>query len=248
MRVAWGVVLALAVAVTPQVSQATCWELGLRVKNSSGQFVSTPVSIYHSEGGALIWSGSSDAAAGSDGVNLRINLNSTCPLTVPLTPDVKYTFVFTGWSNKAFYYIGHLIPGQPVDDVYTVTPSAVTHYSGPLVQEIFGYPTAYWTPLSLTLAIIGETYVGSKTNYTLRGTASGGGPYTITWTNVGSSSPSNVNPSQATRTVLNGQSVTVTCTVTRSGSSPVMKSIVLTGGAATPVEAVSWSWIKALAR
>lgn len=236
-------------AMGPGPVQAHVWELGLRVQNSGGQYVSVPVSIYRSECGSLAWSGYS-LATPKDAylVNLLLDLNgSEGNDLIHLTPDVRYTIRvnYGSLGVKSFYFTGHLGSGNN-DDWYQLRPSGLTWIGGANIHELSGFPSATWTPLCLTLSITGETYVGSKTNYTLQGTAAGGGPYTITWTNVGTASPSNVNPSQATRTVVGTQSATVTCTVARSGVPSVTKSIVLTGGGAlTPAEAVSWSWIKA---
>lgn len=227
-------------------AQANCYELGLRIQNDSGAYVATGVEIYRTECGGLVWSGSSSATPLNDGTNLRINLNSNCPGAVALQPAVKYTVKFPGWSGKAFYFTGHLISGQPVDDTYTVRPGSLTWYSGTHVQTLNGYPTASWTPLCLTLVVDHTTMQGSKTNYFLKATASGGGPYTFSWSNANMTSSPGVNPSLAVRAVLVGQTVTVGCTV----NGVVTRTLQLSGDpvAPVPVTPVTWGLLKAYFR
>lgn len=240
-----GLTLLAGLALPSGRVQANCYELGLRIQNDSGTYVATSLEIYRSECGGLVWSGSSSATPLTDGTNLRIDLNNSCPGAVVLQPEVKYTVKFPGWSGKAFYYTGHLISGQPVDDTYTVKPSSLTWFSGSHVQTLNGYPTAVWTPLCLTLVVDHTTVQGSKTNYFLKATASGGAPYTFSWGNATMTSAQGVNPSLATRAVLLGQTVTVTCTL----NGLVTRSMVLVGdgglSAPAPVTPLTWGLLKA---
>ena len=240
-RVAVAVCLATLLAATS--ASATCWEIGLKVQNDSGQYMSTPVTVAAMGCGGTVWSGSSTSTPGSDGVNFRIDLNSNCPGMPQLTPGVQYVVKFPSWGNKAFYLEGVLIPGEPIDDIFTVRPSSLTWTSGAHVQELWGYPTATTGPcLTLALDIVQTTYVGDKTTYKLRATASGGSSYSFAWSNVSAVlSGATVNPNFANRTVLRSQTVTVTCTV----NGTVSKSILLEGGLVPKDEPRSWSAIKA---
>lgn len=221
---------------------ANCYELGLRIQNDAGSYVATSVEIYRTECGGLVWSGASSATPQTDGTNLRLDLNNSCPGAVWLQPEVRYTVRFPNWSGKAFYFTGHLINGQPVDDTYTVRPGSLTWYSGAHVQSLNGYPTATWTPLCLTLVVDHTTVQGSKTNYFLKATASGGAPYTFSWGNATMTSGQGVNPSQAVRAVLVGQTVTVSCTV----NGVVTRSLQLSGNPVTqtPVTPITWGLLK----
>lgn len=243
-RLITGLALAGALLGGATGAHANCYELGLRVQNDAGTYVATNVEIYNTECGGLVWSGASSATPQTDGTNLRFDLNGGCPGATTLTPEVKYTVKFPGWSGKAFYYTGHLIPGQPVDDTYTVRPGSLTWYSGAHVQTLNGYPTATWTPLCLALVVDHTTVSGSKTNYFLKATASGGAPYTFSWGNATMTSAQGVNPSLATRAVLLGQTVTVTCTL----NGIVVRSLQLTGDGGTvaplPVAPVTWGGLK----
>jgi hypothetical protein len=226
-----------SIAVLASDARAVCWEIAFRVQSDAGGWVSTPIEIYDQCN--LVWSGSSSSMPDAQGVNFRIDLNSNCPGMPQLTPDVVYRVRMPAWS-KAFFLEGHLMPGSPVDDIFTLRPSSLTHYLGPQVQEVWGYPNAQ--TLCMTLVVYETIPVGDKTTYKLRATASGAPSYSFAWTNASMTTGATTNPSLAQRTKLNTQTVTVSCTV----NGTLTKSIVLQGLVPAPKVPATWSRVKAL--
>jgi hypothetical protein len=249
--------MTIGLLVAAGAAYATPWELGIRGLGSG-----MPIEVRNTSTGQLIGTYTSHAPV-SSGVNITIDFNGTAGSDIQLTPEVQYTFIFKNWSNKAAYVEGHMPPGIPnYDDIYDIgiNPDRLTldpNY-GDGVQEMWGFPNATYNPpppppLSLTLVIYQTVPIGDKTNYKMRGTASGGsGSYTFVWSQATMTTGATVNPSLANRTCLNSQHVTVTCTVNGTVSQSVQiggfdpKPGPIGSDEPAPVSAATWSAVKVL--
>lgn len=222
---------ALAGALWAAAAGATSWELTITLSGPGADAMQ--IRVCDTQTGAIIGTYASNAHQATN--DFTVDFNGQAGADVSLSPNRPYTLTFIGW-NKSCYIEGNMPPGQTnYDDFWTIngTTNAVTHVSGPFLQDVWGFPGATCggpPPLDLQLVIDSQTRVGDKIIFKLRGTASGGtGPYTFSWTQATMTTGANVNPSLATRTILISQSYTVTCTVTNAVGS-LTKSILLEGG------------------
>ena len=214
----------LAVSAVPVY--ANCYEVGMQVKNSSSSYVSIPIQVYERYGGERIDNGSlySMATPDSLGYNFFIDYNDNCSGSGMIRLDVGTEYViefhYPG-SVKSLCFIRYFCSGT-YDTFYRVTPTSFTHLSGDDCDEEYSYPDCNVVQLLLvSLVVYDINYVGDKTIFKLRATATGGDQsYTFSWTNASRTSPtSHTNPNTAIRTILRSQTVTVSVTVTSADQS-----------------------------
>lgn len=204
----------------------TCYEVGMKVLDSSLDYVSVPIHVYERDGGDRIDDGTlySLSYGGNGGNNFFIDYNNNCSGSAMIRLDVGTEYVIefhytTG--TKSLCFIRYSCEGS-YDTFYQVTPSEFIHLSGGGCDEEYSYPNCQVIlPLSVSLVIYDTVYIGSKIVYYLRATATGGNQsYYFTWSGASRTSPTAyTNPNTGKRTILSTQTVTVSVTVTSNGES-----------------------------
>jgi len=225
-------VVALASCLWTTVAGANAWELMIQLSGPNASAMQ--IRVCETATGHVVGTYMSNAYQGAN--DFTVDFNNTGGADVSLPAGVQYTLTFVGW-NKSCYIEGSMPPNQPnYDDTWSIdgNTNVVTHLSGPGLQDVGGFPGATCgappPPFNLQLTIDSMTRIGDKVVYKLRGTASGAtGGYTFSWTQATMTTGATVNPSLATRTILNTQSYTVTCTAVNAAGT-VTKSILLDGG------------------
>jgi hypothetical protein len=215
---------------------ANMYEVGFKVMDRYNSNVAIDVTVEKRIGGDLVGTLTTDDCTSCD--NFVIDLNGQTPPShgIQLQVGVQYviTFHYPG-GDKSFCYSRSSLDcgGGVYDTFYNVTPTSLARRSGTAyceVEDLTLYPdcTVIY-PLSLTLSIIDEDYIGDKIISTLRATATGGNQsYSFSWSGAYAQTSSTTNPNIAKRTILQSQTVTVSCTVTSNGQS-VTKTKTLSG-------------------
>jgi hypothetical protein len=219
---------------------AHSYEVGFRVLNDGGYYKNIPIEIRERDGGLLL-DDFDYRSSGSGTYNFQIDLNTNDCTVYRVCLEVGKVYVISfdyggSTGEKALYYTRDFLQCNPTsnDTFYTVTPSSVERYDDNPCwpEEVWGYPDAIpYYPLTLSLQVIDEKYVGDKITFTLRATAGGGDQnYNFSWTNAypDVNSTPTTNPNIARRTILSTQRVTVSVTVTSNGDS-VTRSKTLRG-------------------
>jgi len=218
-----------------------CYEVGFQVKDANLNLVSIPIEVYVRDGGTRVDNGHLNST--TSGYNFQIDLNDNCPPYPPdcpvscsiisLDPGTEYVIVFkypTGDKSLCFNRDPYQCELGGYDSYYQITPSAITRVDGDYCFEIGDYPDCCVIyPLAMTLVITNTETNGDKITFTLRATATGGDQsYTFSWSNATQISNPTANPNSAYRTILQSQTVTVSCTVYSNGEY-VTKQKVLSG-------------------
>jgi hypothetical protein len=223
-------IAAFAISAAPLPARAVEWELGLAEIGSQ-----TSIQIRRCDTGQVSTALTHTPNPNTCGSNITISFNSAGVGDIHLLPAVDYIFSFPdGKSVRVRGTYGD--PGNN-DDVFQFHPDRPPDRpAGCILQSntqiVDGWPNATCPPpppqpLQVSLTVDSTVPVGDKTVFHLKADASfGTGSYTFSWTQAAMSTGPSVDPSFATRTLLPGQSATVTVTVV-SGSYTVTKSILI---------------------
>src|SRR5258706_5468868 len=195
----------LASCLWTTLAGANAWELMIQLSGPNSSAMQ--IRVCETATGHVVGTYMSNAYQGAN--DFTVDFNNTGGADVSLPPGVQYTLTFVGW-NKSCYIEGDMPPNQTnYDDTWSIdgNTNVVTHVSGPLLQEVSGFPGATCgappPPFTLQLTIDSMTRIGDKVVYKLRGTASGGtGGGTLSCAPAPKTTRAALNPSPPPPTIL----------------------------------------------